>query len=154
MVKKKKKKAVTNARYSTKKTKSQIGKASRNKGKRGERMAADIFRKRGFKAKRGVQYRGGLNSPDINVEETDAFINHEVKNMVRVDVYKALEQSHVDAGPDRVGVVVYKCSRKPWLVAMSLFDYINILQELTNKRDSLNTLPNMKVLNTAGSNDL
>ena len=38
---------------------------SRDKGKRGERMAAKKFREHGFDTRRGVQYQGGPDSPDV-----------------------------------------------------------------------------------------
>ena len=38
---------------------------SKDKGKRGERMAAAKFREHGFDARRGVQYSGGPDSPDV-----------------------------------------------------------------------------------------
>lgn len=50
----------------------------RNKGKRGEREAAkELSKYFGFEARRGVQYKGGPNSPDVVLE--NAAIHVEVK---------------------------------------------------------------------------
>ena len=43
-------------------------KNSRQKGKRGELEAAKVFRHWGWDAKRGVQFKGTLDSPDIIVQ--------------------------------------------------------------------------------------
>ena len=40
---------------------------SRQKGARGERMFRDMFREAGFEARRGQQFSGGTDSPDVVV---------------------------------------------------------------------------------------
>jgi Holliday junction resolvase len=43
-----------------------MGKMSRTKGKVGEREVAELLRANGFHAaRRGVQYQGGADSPDV-----------------------------------------------------------------------------------------
>jgi hypothetical protein len=42
-----------------------IGMDSRRKGKVGEREFAALLREHGFDARRGVQYSGGVDSPDV-----------------------------------------------------------------------------------------
>ena len=42
-----------------------MGKASREKGKRGEREASNFFKPYGYETRRGVQYHGGPDSPDV-----------------------------------------------------------------------------------------
>ena len=39
-------------------TRSEIGRSSKEKGKRGEREAAELFRDHGFDVRRSVQYNG------------------------------------------------------------------------------------------------
>lgn len=47
---------------------------SRQKGKRGERLWRDQLREQGFTARRGQQYAGGIESPDVICEELSIFI--------------------------------------------------------------------------------
>ena len=66
---------------------------SKDKGKRGERMAAAKFREHGFDARRGVQYSGGPDSPDVVGPEG---LHIEVKFTERLRLWDALAQSKRD----------------------------------------------------------
>ena len=92
---------------------------SRQKGKRGEREFARFLRDNGFEARRGVQYQGGPESPDV-VCETLAHIHFEVKfGYAGMDIgtkllHEALAQA-IQEMPDRsLPVVAWKPPRKGW----------------------------------------
>lgn len=95
-----------------------MGRAQREKGKRGERAAAkavsDAF---GCQARRGVQYKGGDGSADIDVSIPG--VHWEVKFVEREQVRLWVEQASRDAG-ELLPVVLHRKSRKPWLVTMPL----------------------------------
>ena len=67
-----------------------MGKASRDKGKRGEREVAEFLRDHGIPARRGVQYAGGADSPDVIGFEG---VHIEVKRTEALRLYPALEQA-------------------------------------------------------------
>ena len=102
------------------------GKTSREKGKRGEREIAAILRENGFDGKRGVQYHGGADSPDV---VGLAGIHIEVKRVERLDLTKAMAQSIKDMGDNEIPVVFHRKSREPWLVTLTLHDFLNLYKE-------------------------
>jgi len=98
-----------------------MGKASREKGKRGEREVAGILRQHGYDSKRGVQYHGGPDSPDV-VGLPGYHI--EVKRVERLDLQRAYRQSESDAAADEVPLVIHRRSHEPWMVTMTLDDFL------------------------------
>lgn len=99
-----------------------MGRSSRNKGKRGEREAAqEIQRLLGVQARRGCQYRGGPDSPDILT--TLPGIHWEVKRTERLRIYEAMQQAAQEAPEGAVPVVLYRANRRPWLVILYLEDF-------------------------------
>lgn len=99
---------------------------SREKGKRGERMAASKFREHGFDARRGVQYKGGPGSPDVVGPEG---IHIEVKFTNHFRMWDALAQSKHDAGEGEMPIVMHKCDRSEWVVVQPFDDWIELYKE-------------------------
>lgn len=100
------------------------GKRSREKGKRGEREIASLLREYGYDARRGVQYKGGQDSPDvIGLPGTHI----EVKRTERLNLYDALSQSKADAGDD-MPIVVHRKNNAEWVVIQPLSDWINLFR--------------------------
>ena len=102
-----------------------MGKMSREKGKRGEREISAILREFGYDAHRGVQYKGGPNSPDVIGLPG---IHIEVKRTERLNLYDALAQSKHDAGED-MPVVMHRKNDCEWVVIQPLKDWINLYRE-------------------------
>lgn len=74
-----------------------MGRMSRQKGKRGEReCAAELAALLGVTARRGVQYQGGPDSPDVVLEGVP--IHVECKRAERLDLYAAVEQAASECG--------------------------------------------------------
>ena len=69
---------------------------SREKGKRGERQWRDELRANGYSARRGQQFSGSAESPDV-VCESLPWIHFEVKHTERLNIYEAMEQAVRDA---------------------------------------------------------
>ena len=104
-----------------------MGKAQREKGKRGERYVATRIKERlGLQARRGVQYSGGPDSPDV-VGLPGYHI--EVKNVNRLDLHKAIAQSSEDAGGDEVPIVVHHRDREPWYVTMDFEAFMDLYEK-------------------------
>lgn len=94
---------------------------SRRKGKDGELEVARILRDHGYDSRRGVQYSGSPDSPDV----TGLPGYHiEVKRTNTFRMYDALAQSERDAGEDEVPIVIHRPDRKDWVVVMRLEDFL------------------------------
>ena len=100
---------------------------SRNKGKRGELEWAKFLQSRGYKARRGQQYSGSPESPDVVCEELSEF-HFEVKRVEKLNVYKAFEQAWRDAG-GATPVVAHRRNGKNWLIIMDADDFITALED-------------------------
>ena len=98
---------------------------SREKGKRGELELARILRENGFIARRGVQYHGGADSPDVI--GIDGF-HIEVKRVEKLNLTEAYEQSFRDAGEGEKPIVVHRRNREPWMVTMTLENFLKLLK--------------------------
>jgi len=104
-----------------------MSKFQRDKGKRGERMFAALLRDQGFDARRGVQYQGGPDSPDIVCPALP--IHWEVKNVERLSVREAYSQADSERALGNTPVVAWKKSNCPWLVVLSAEDFCDILRQ-------------------------
>jgi hypothetical protein len=88
-----------------------MGRASREKGKRGEReAAAELGAILGVDARRGVQYQGGPDSPDVVLPGVP--IHVEAKRTERLCLWAAIEQAKADAPAGHVPCVWHKANRK------------------------------------------
>lgn len=103
-----------------------MGKSSRDKGKRGERELAAVLRGYGFDSKRGVQYHGGADSPDVTGLTG---VHIECKRTETLRLYDALEQSARDAGNGEMPVVMHRRNGGEWIVIQPLSDWIRLYQE-------------------------
>ena len=94
------------------------GKPSREKGKRGEREAAkalsDLL---GLDVRRGVQYQGGPDSPDV---VGIPGVHVEVKRTERLQLMPAIQQAQEDAREGDTALVMWRRSRSPWIVCLPL----------------------------------
>ncbi len=105
-----------------------MGKFSRDKGARGERLFRDLLRGEGFTAERGCQRQGGPDSPDVLCPSMPR-IHWEIKRVERLNVSDALGQAILDAGTDRIPVVAHKRNHAPWLVTLRATDLLAIVRE-------------------------
>ena len=97
-----------------------MGRFSRNKGKTGEReLAHELSRVFGVTARRGVQFQGTPDSPDVVVDIPDLHI--ECKRTERFRLYEALEQAIEDAA-EKLPIVLHRQNKKPWVAVVRLDD--------------------------------
>lgn len=104
---------------------------SRQKGARGERELSKVLRGYGFSARRGQQYHGGAESPDVIGLKG---IHIECKRVERLNIDDAIAQSIRDAGDD-MPVVIHRKNRKDWLVTMRLDDFMKLYGGFKNDSD-------------------
>jgi hypothetical protein len=101
-----------------------MGMMSKRKGKSAENEAAKLLSDAGFPARRGQQFCGSPDSPDVVCESLGFHI--EVKRCEKLSLYKALEQAQSDAG-DKPAVVFHRRNRKLWVVILDAEDFLKIV---------------------------
>ena len=120
------------------KTRSQIGKMSKNKGKVGEREVVQLLKEHGFmEARRSQQFCGADGDADVLCESLNDHI--EVKRTERCSPYKFYEQACDDAAINSTPIVYHRQSHKPWLVILGASDYLKMQRELVSLRDYVNS---------------
>ena len=97
----------------------------KRKGKDGENELARVLRLYGYDTRRGQQFHGGPDSPDVLGLPG---IHIECKRVEKLNLYDAIAQSKADAGED-IPVVMHRKNRSKWLVTMELKDWIEIYKE-------------------------
>lgn len=98
---------------------------SRRKGAVGEREIAKYLREHGFtEARRGQQFKGGADSPDV-VGLTGFHV--EVKRVERLDLNAAMDQSIRDSAQNEKPIVVHRRNNDYWKVTMRLDDFMEVI---------------------------
>ena len=100
---------------------------SRAKGARGERQWRDELRANGYTARRGQQFSGSPDSPDVVCDEL-AWAHFEVKAVERLNIYDAMEQATRDAGQQNTPFVCHKRNFRPFLVTMTAEVFFQLLR--------------------------
>jgi hypothetical protein len=136
---------------------------SREKGKRGERLWRDELRANGFAARRGQQFSGSAESPDV-VCDTLPWIHFEVKAVERLNIEEAMEQARLDCGApnkergiEKIPVVAHKRSFRAWLVTMDSETFFRLLRgdfELPPRLDSVAPAPSARSGPSPSANSL
>jgi len=98
--------------------------SQKNKGKRGELELARLLTDHGHPARRGRQFSGSPDSPDVVCPSLPFHI--ECKRCERISIYAALEQSEGDA--DGPALVAHRRNGKPWLAILRLSDLLGLLK--------------------------
>lgn len=97
-----------------------MGAKSKRKGKIGEREAAAAIREHlGIEARRGQQFSGSPDSPDVVCSLPGVHI--EVKRCEALSVYAAVAQATED-GPGDVPLVLHRRNGCEWLAIVPLAD--------------------------------
>ena len=108
---------------------------SRNKGKVGEREFASLLRENGFDARRGQQFAGGSESPDV-VSDALAWLHVEVKRVQNLNLTAACAQAEGDQA--RLGsngrkklawIVAHRRNHAPWLITMRAEFFFELLRQ-------------------------
>lgn len=108
-------------------TKKQIGKASKARGKRAELDLAHKLQEAGFpEARRTAQYCGKAGTSDVVGLPG---VHVEAKNVQRLNIWAALAQSKRDAEADGNGdipALFFKRNYCGWYVALPLVDFVRL----------------------------
>ena len=107
---------------------------SRNKGKVGEREFAALLREHGFDARRGQQFAGGAESPDV-VCEALAWLHIEVKRVQNLNLTDACVQAEGDqtrsglTGTKKLAwIVAHRRNHAPWLITMTAETFFRLVR--------------------------
>ena len=101
---------------------------SRSKGKRGELEWRDVIRSHGYEARRGQQFSGNPDSPDV---VTNLPYHFEVKRVERLNIENAMKQAKAECG-DKPPVVAHRKNGEPWMVTMLAPDFFNLIKNNAN----------------------
>ena len=113
-----------------------MGRMSKDKGARGEReLAGELQRLFGVAARRGVQFRGGTDSPDVIADIPGIHI--ECKRCERLSLYPAIKQAVKDA-EDKIPVVCHRQNNREWLLIVQLEDLPQLVTVISNKASKTN----------------
>lgn len=99
---------------------------SRDKGARGERELAHFLKDRGIEARRGQQFSGGADSPDVVSDLKH--VHFECKRVEAGNPYVWLAQAVRDAGDSKLPVVAHKRNNKDWIAILPLDVLIDLLK--------------------------
>lgn len=109
---------------------------SRQKGKRMELEVVHLLEKYGFNARRGQQFKGTEDSPDVIHDMTGMFIEVKAREQFSInDLYKTLDQAQEEAAKGEDALLFYTKNRKPWLVVMDAERFMEIMREFYNETD-------------------
>lgn len=111
---------------------------SRAKGKAGELELAAFFREHGIEARRGQQFSGGTDSPDIVLTGLTGY-HIECKRCERGQLYDWLAQAIRDCGAN-LPVVFHRKSRKDWVAILRAEDFLKLVNELEELRVEVHQL--------------
>jgi Holliday junction resolvase len=126
---------------------------SREKGKRGERAWRDELRANGYDARRGQQFSGSPDSPDV-ICDALSWLHFEVKCVERLNIEDAMEQSRRDGGA-KIPVVAHKRNHRRWLVTMDAETFFRFLRgdfQMEVLRESPSTAGETPALPTSQNN--
>ena len=96
---------------------------SRRKGAVAERQVANILQDAGLVARRGQQFRGGPDSPDVICESLPG-LHLEVKSRQQHNIWQWMTQAATDMGKGETPIVWVTRPREPWLVVMRADDWV------------------------------
>lgn len=103
-----------------------MAKNSRAKGCRGELEFAKVLADRKLSARRGQQFSGGTDSPDVICTSlTD--IHFEVKRVEAGNLYIWLAQAIRDAGEKKVPIVAHRRNKQDWVAILPMDDLLDLL---------------------------
>lgn len=100
---------------------------SRAKGARGERAFRDLLRAEGYEARRGQQFSGSPDSPDVVCPDL-AGLHFEIKCVERLNIEDAMAQARRDAGAAKTPIVAHKRNHCKWLITMDAEAFFSLIR--------------------------
>ncbi len=107
---------------------------SRRKGAVGEREFSALLREHGFDARRGQQFAGGAESPDV-VSDALAWLHFEIKRVQNLNLADACVQAESDCG-GKPWVVAHRRNHAPWLITMRAEFFFELIREFQPQKSA------------------
>jgi Holliday junction resolvase len=101
-------------------------KNSKRKGKVGELEFASLLRDHGYDARRGQQFAGGAESPDV-MSNALGFLHIEIKRVQHLNLTDACVQAEGDCG-GKPWIVAHRRNNAPWLITMRSETFFQFLR--------------------------
>jgi hypothetical protein len=124
-----------------KRRKKRRGANGRQKGKIGEREWRDVLIAAGYEARRGQQFKGGEDQPDVVCEELARW-HFEVKRREVLEPYEFMVQAGLECG-GKIPVVAMRKNKRDWLVLVRAADWladVGVVRRLQRERDQATTM--------------
>ena len=99
---------------------------SKQKGKTGELELSHFLTEAGFPARRGQQFKGTAESPDV-VSEGLSYFHIECKRTERGNLYDWLRQAEGDAGSN-IPLVCHRRNNEEWVAILKLEDFLKVIK--------------------------
>lgn len=99
---------------------------SKQKGKRAELEVVHLLKDHGFVARRGQQFAGNPDAPDVVAPDLGFHI--EVKHQERAAMRDWVAQAGGDSG-GKPWVVFFRFNHGPWLVVTTATDFLTLVNE-------------------------
>ena len=109
---------------------------SKRKGKNGELEVVQLLKEFNFDARRGQQFKGTPDSPDV-VHDMKG-IHIEVKRTEALRLWEAIDQANEDCGDD-IPVVFHRPNGKPWIAILAAEDFLELMKELYDDDSEVDT---------------
>lgn len=109
-----------------------MSRSQQRKGAEGERELTDLLLAHGVDAARHGQeqrYTGAKGLPDVAATIGGRRMHIECKRVERLNIPKAYAQSAGDAAEGYTPIVAHRQNRRPWLVTMSLMDFLTLFSD-------------------------
>lgn len=100
---------------------------SKSKGKLGELEVSKLLQKHGFPARRGQQFQGSPDSPDVICETLDQY-HIEVKRTEKFALWDAIDQATKDAGEGQTPLVFHRKNNRSWVVVLDAEEFLKLLK--------------------------
>lgn len=111
---------------------------SRAKGAAGERELAELLRFHGYEARRGQQFSGGSDSPDVVCKELHDHFHFECKRVEAGNLYNWMKQASRDAAAGgKVPVVMHRRSREDWVAILPAGLFLQLLHKAGYEPDGI-----------------
>ena len=100
---------------------------SKKKGSAGERELLSILAEAGAAQRNDQRYVGGVDNPDISFQMGGNRFHVECKRAEKFNAYAAMDQAQRDANGHAVPIVAHRRNRRPWLVILTLEDFLRLM---------------------------
>ncbi len=110
----------------------QVSRASREKGKRGEREFAEVLQGMGISARRAQQYAGNEGTADLKTSIPGLHV--EVKRRAAIGAARFMDQAERDCLENDLPLVALREDRGSWMVLVKAQDLPRLIEKINAAR--------------------